>query len=183
MMVCYQAGRAMKDIRRNRTEMLSLRLTPHLRAGLEVMAALRKANLSKTIASALSAALEREKVPMPNILRGSAEMTLDKLLELIWSEDEMLFKLRMYYVLPEGLATGDHDAIAVVVSNQHLFSGSTNIFWGQSENVLPANQDVPTFDIEKIRDSWRMLRRYVDFVRDNDDLRVSFETFCTLGPD
>lgn len=168
-------------MKKNRSQMLSLRLTPQLRAALGLLSGLRRQNLSRTLESVIRETLNREQVKRPWLFNGYTEyMSLAELLGLLWIDDEIIFTLRLFYFFPEGLGKDEAVAAKTVVDQPGRYRGTSSILWGGLEEVVKKDADMPGFDLDAIRRDWRDLMRYAEFLRRNEGLTVSFETFLTF---
>lgn len=168
-------------MKKTRSQMLSLRLTPQLRASLSLLAGIRRQNLSRTIELLISDAAMREQVKRPWLMKGRSElMSLSELLVLLWSDDEVIYTLRLFFFFPEGLGRDERVAAQTVAASPERYSGASSILWGGLEDVVKPEAEIMSFDLEAVRRDWPLLLNYAEFLRRNEKLSVSFETFLTF---
>ncbi len=168
-------------MKKNRSQMLSLRLTPQLRASLGLLAGLRRQNLSRTLEWLIRDAVAREQVKRPWLIKGRTEfMSLAELLGLLWIEDEVIYTLRLFLFFPDGLGRDEYVAAKTVVGSPERYSGETSLLWGGLEEAAKPEAEAQTFNLDAIRCDWPQLLSYAEFLRRNEGLAVSFETFLTF---
>lgn len=148
-----------------RSDTLSLRINPGMKAGLSIASAYVEKSMSSVIEYALGYLFEKLIISEHDIAEplrkglSSAEgaVGVADILKLTWCDDPFLLNLRIYLVLPKGLAERDR-LIAETVFASPCFGGEDDVFDGRHLGLV-----YPLIDVEKARLETELLTSYAEY--------------------
>ncbi len=147
-----------------RSDTLSLRINPGMKAGLSIASAYLEKSMSSVIEYALGYLFEKVSIwehdiapPLRKKVGGTGEVGIDDILKLTWCDDPFLLILRIYLVLPKGLAEKDR-LIAETVFASPYFAGEDDVFDGLHPELV-----YPLIDVERARLETEILASYAEY--------------------
>lgn len=166
---------------RSKKAVLSARIDPFLKAGLELAATTQNEKIVALLEYGIQGVLSTTVVDDPFGDKPDDKTSFILLMEKIWSEDEIVYKLRvggLGFKYAE-LETVD---VATLVSNDDYFKGDFKLFGDlkvnrSKVNYMPANISI---DLELVREEWSTLNEYVKFIQRNKSLDVNYHSFKTM---
>lgn len=169
---------------RSKKVVLSARIAPYLKAGLELYASAEKVKIVKLLEEILEAALEDANVQSPfHDSRGErVEISYINLLTAIWTEDEVLFKLRAGVLGPRyaGETTWRE---AMVATGCDYFKGDVDLYGDLNGYEEKFGYDVPwsyQLNLELVREEWHLIQDYVAFVENNKPFEPSYDDYKSM---
>lgn len=177
--------------KQKRSETLSIRISPRLKAGLQVAANIGKTSMASVIDTTLSEGLEKTFVKAeevhPRLLeRFGAQggtVQLSKVMEEIWTDEPFLLTLRLYLLLPSGL-TDREFLMATTVFKDETFAGVDDVFEGAAMPGL----SYPLIDLGRAQLEQNELASYADYSshesqRPGAGLHVEYGQYLQLHKD
>lgn len=157
---------------RSKKTVFSVRISPYAKAGLDILSAVRKQSLPELIESLAERELAKERV-------GDAQDTAQRILSAIWTDDELLYKLRLCCFVGEALNPRDEVAAQVVLMSP-IFRGEDNLFSGPAAEIAKEYEEgIPRVSLDKVRQLWPILLEYARFLEVNS-LKPSFKDYIDL---
>ncbi|WBG63653.1 MULTISPECIES: hypothetical protein [Pseudomonas] len=183
-MLCdFGEGKVMA--KRKRSQTISLRIHPFVRSGLELLAGVEQKSLTGVIEDRLLSSLKEAKIPRPAFLNDNVELgpeiSLFRFLQLVWHEDEAIFKTRLHIMLPEALDEVSALATSTVFHNLDLFEGGDDLFDGCA--IVLDSPAIPKLNVDKLNDMWVPLLRYAQFLIKNRGIKLDFQQYITAIDD
>lgn len=168
---------------RSKKVVLSARIAPYLKAALEMFAASQNEKIVKLMETFLESGLDEVNVvsPFHSDVKGGTKISFMTLFTAIWSEDEVVFKIRAGLLGPD-YAGETMWRQAMVASGCERFKGVTDLYedlngWASRKGsgwVAPR----PHFlNLEVIREEWPLIEDYVAFVENNKPFEPSYEDY------
>ena len=169
---------------RSKKVVLSARIAPYLKAGLELYASAEKVKIVKLLEEILEAALEDANVQSPfHDSRGErVEISIYNLLTAIWTEDEVLFKLRAG-VLGPNYAGETTWREAMVATGCDYFKGDVDLYGDLNGYEEKFGYDVPwsyQLNLELVREEWHLIQDYVAFGENNKPFEPSYDDYKSM---
>lgn len=157
---------------RSKKTVLSVRISPYAKAGLDVLSAVRRQSLPELIESLVERELAKERL-------GSQQVSAQRVLRAIWTDDPLLYKLRLSCFTGTALNPLDEVAAQVVLMSP-IFSGEDNLFSGPAAEIIRGIEDaIPRVSLDKARQLWPILIGYAKFLEVNS-LKPSFKDYIDL---
>lgn len=181
------ARQSKKADKLKRSDTLSLRINPGLKAGLSIASAYLEISMSSVIERALADFFENHTISRydmaepirddPAEIDGMAPIS--SILMLTWCDDQFLMNLRVYLVLPKGLSERDR-LIAETVFASPYFAGEDDVFEGRDLGLV-----YPLIDVEKARLETELLTSYAEYrvhelQRPDGGLRLGYAEYAEL---
>lgn len=166
---------------RSKKAVLSARIDPFLKAGLELAATTQNEKIVALLESGIQGVLSTTAVDDPFGEKPDDKTSFISLMKKIWSDDEVVYKLRvggLGFKYAE-LETVD---VATLVANSDYFKGDFKLFGDLTVNRLKVNY-MPkniSVDLELVRAEWETLHEYARFIQRNKSLEVNYQSFKTM---
>lgn len=121
---------------RKRSETIHLRTTPFVRSTLDVLAALNGKTATAVIEDLLSLAISETELPAPNFIQEkkivNGRINLKELMESIYTDNALLFKLRLFILVPDAVSEDDKIMCEIILEDlarpASIFRGEEKIF-------------------------------------------------------
>lgn len=166
---------------RSKKAVISARIDPLLKAGLELAATTQNEKIVALLESGIQSLLSTAVVDDPFGEKPGDKTSFLELIEKIWSEDDVVYKLRVGGL---GFKYADIETvdIATIVSHNDYFFGDFNLYGDLKVNRLKASHFPAEIyiDLELVRDEWALLNEYVRFIQKNKILDVNYHGFKAM---
>lgn len=166
---------------RSKKAVISARIDPFLKAGLELAATTQNEKIVALLECGIQGVLSTTLVDDPFGETADAKTSFLQLMKNIWSEDEVIYKLRVGSL---GYKYADMETVdmATLVANNIYFMGDFNLFGDLSVGrkkigYFPAEI---WLDLDLIRDEWDLISGYVKFIERNKGLDVDYDGFKSM---
>ncbi|CAM3693787.1 hypothetical protein SAMN05216475_0532 [Pseudomonas synxantha] len=163
---------------RSKKVMLSARIEPYLKAGIELAAVAKNEKIVKLMEQFIEIGLEDLVVDNPFKL-----MTLEKIdfmfvFKCIWSEDEPTLKLRAGG-LGEGFAGSYLSRLAGWVLSDDYFKGEFDLYGDLNGVSLGEKSSAPNvkINIDLVRSEWSMINSYYEFLDSNKPFHPAYSDY------
>lgn len=172
---------------RSKKVVLSARVEPYLKAALEMAATSRNVKIVKLLEAFLEDGLGSLSIEKPSFLEAPGvkgdKVNLMMLFTSIWTEDEVLYRLRAG-TLSHQLAGEEAYLEAFVVSQEEEFEGDDDIFGDL--NGMGARQNFSVrhpvkVNLEAVRNQWSLIQQYVRFLMNNKPFEPSYGDFKRMA--
>lgn len=172
---------------RSKKVVLSARIDPYLKAALEMFAASQNQKIVKLLETFLENGLDASEVdnPFPGSKNGGEKISFMSLFTAIWSDDEVLFKVRAG-VLGPAYAGETTWREAMVVTGGDYFKGETDLYGdlnGQAEEFGYSPPWKYSLNLDLIREEWPMVEGYVAFIENNKPFSPSYDDYKRMRVD
>lgn len=166
---------------RSKKSVLSARVDPFLKAGLELAASTQNEKIVALLENGIQGVLSSTLVDDPFGENQNDKTSFIEIMKKIWSDDEIVYKLRVGGL---GYKYSELEAVdvATLVANDDYFKGDFNLFGDLKVNRSKVNY-MPTIisiDLELVRDEWDTLNEYVKFIQKNTSLDVNYHGFKAM---
>ncbi|MGV8887714.1 MAG: hypothetical protein ACOH2P_06590 [Pseudomonas sp.] len=166
---------------RSKKVVLSARVDPYLKAGLELLAASQNQKIVKLLETFLQNGLEDASVNSPFHAHADKreKISFMNLFKAIWTEDEVLFKVRAGALGPEYAGETTWREACVATGCDHFkgdvdLYGNLNGYEGKFAYSVPWSYEL---NIELIREEWPLIEGYVSFVENNKPFEPSYDDY------
>jgi hypothetical protein len=170
---------------RSKKVVLSARIDPFLKSGIDVLSELTNEKIVKLLESFIESGLNDQVVKNPfSDAPGNKEISLMQLLQSLWTEDEVLHQLRLGLLSGLGVKCSNDElcAITAVVLENKRFKGECDLFDGVT--TLSEEPESVRFrymvDIGRVKDEWETLKTYSMFAKNNRPLTISYDQFLSV---
>lgn len=158
-----------RQVKRSRSQTLSLRINPQVRFGLECYANSSKTSMTQVIERSLIKLMNATEYDWPEYLEPISDVpkaTLTYIVQFTWHEDEVIKLLRLGLIAPNLLSEGDRFIFDVftgwtrlAVNNEAIsFLGTDDVFEGvvglSADYYLSAHR----FNLEKCREHYPRMK-------------------------
>ena len=166
---------------RSKKAVISARIDPILKAGLELAATTQNEKIVALLECGIQGVLSTTLVDDPFGETADAKTSFLQLMKNIWSEDEVIYKLRVGSL---GYKYADMETVdmATLVANNIYFMGDFNLFGDLSVGRKKIGYFPPEIwlDLDLIRDEWDLISGYVKFIERNKGLDVDYDGFKSM---
>lgn len=166
---------------RAKAETLSLRISPNLKFGLELLARMEERSLTTEVEKALGELFERTPVDVEYLGTGTVEnngrfenLCFFELMTLIYSIDAPTRLMRTAVLLPQTLTQREMALLDLAADQPQLFGDVPNYFSlniGHEHLLLEVMKEYCRFtqplDLKSLRRNWQALNDAVDYALDN----------------
>ena len=163
---------------RSKKVVLSARIDPYLKAALEMFAASQNKKIVKLLENFLENGLDAMDVDSPFLTQGNgnSKISFMSLFTAIWSEDEVLFKVRAGVLGPTyaGETMWRQAMVATDFKGETDLYGDLNGYAGKFGYSLPWKHSL---NLELIREEWPLIEGYVAFVENNKPFEPSYDDY------
>lgn len=167
-----------RQANRNRSQTLSLRISPTVRFGLECCANIYKGSMTQVIERALMRLMASTDFDAPDYVESyndDGKVTLSHIVKLTWHDDEVVRLLRLGLVAPRLLSDTERFIYEVYAgitkyrpNGQHggdvSFLGQDDVFDGVHGLSDAYKRDGLRFDVEKCREHFHTLKADSEFL-------------------
>lgn len=165
---------------RSKKVVISARIEPYLKAALDTAAAARNEKIVKVLETVIEEGLNEMFVPNPfqgGSLEGG-EINFMAAFEAIWSEDEVLFKLRSGAMGPRFSGETLWRQASVVVTSEY-FKGDYDLYGDLNgyAKKLSATCKKYLVNLDLVRGEWPLIEGYISFLDANKNLSPSYEAY------
>lgn len=167
---------------RSKKVILSARIDPSLKAGIELAAASQKEKIVAFLEYCIQGGLSTLVIADPFGKERGKQTAFSLFHSSVWSEDEVVYKLRVGYLGPDYAPLDLVDA-AAVVNSEKCFSGDYDLYGDLNGNVKKLDLIAPNVrvNIDKIKREWKLILEYVEFKKKNIHLNVDYEKYLELA--
>ncbi|MNF84889.1 hypothetical protein D3C84_672690 [compost metagenome] len=167
---------------RSKKVVLSVRIDPYLKAALELAASSQKEKIVKYVEVCIGFGLGVIDKKNPFSKEKDSEVKFDILFASIWSEDEVVYKLRLGF-LGGDFAEFELIEIARMVIAEKRFQGDFDLFGDLNGNVQALGFIAPDIkiDVDKVKAEWEVILEYAEFRKKNPSLQVDYEKYLLLA--
>ena len=166
---------------RSKKVVLSTRIAPHLKDGLELFARVKNMKIVEAVEELIEVALESYHIesPLRDLDGGKRKIPVSTIISWLWSDDPIIYKLRLAYLGHQYVDEETFIIAAEVMSSR--FSGDFDLF-EYTRKVATYNKvpDAKGINIDKVRTEWESLVSYAKFVVSNKPLIVAYEDFINM---
>lgn len=174
---------------RSKKVVLSARVDPYLKDGLEIFARMKNKKIVETLEELIEGAVNDINIDNPFLYwekqvvpHASKRITLGRLMSLVWSPDETIFHLRLSRLGNEYFDEAGFLACAEAWDNKY-FQGEDDVFeYTQNVLGLPNPLYRKTLNLDLIRAEWDTLKSYASFLVANKPLIVTYEQYKAMLP-
>lgn len=171
-----------------RTETLSIRINPHIKAGLAAAANYSDTTMSTVIEHALQAGIDQAIIPADEINKDFRRIycndgpgPLGRIIKYAWHDNPVLMSIRLYYLFPKALGERDRIIYSTVLITD-MFAGGDNIFF----DTPSLAEFAPSVDLAKIHTFYDKLVGFAEFrihelQRPHGSIVVNFLTYLELS--
>lgn len=165
---------------RSKKVVISARITPRLKAALDLASAVQGEPIVRMLETLLEDGLNE--IEAPNPFRGGhldgQTLNFMTLFDAIWSEDEVLFKLRSWAIGPEFSGVKLWRQITTLIKSDY-FKGDYDLYGGLNgyAETWGGVCDKYFIDLELIREEWVYIEGYLSFIDKNKNLSPTYEIF------
>ncbi len=166
---------------RAKAETLSLRISPNLKFGLELLARMEERSLTTEVEKALGELFDRTPVDIGYLgtmtLENSGrfeEMCFFELMTLIYSIDAPTRLIRTAILLPQTLTQREMAILDLASEQPQLFGDVTNYFSlniGHEDLLIELTKEYfksnQPLDLQALRRNWKTLNEVIDYALDN----------------
>lgn len=170
---------------RSKKVVLSARIDPFLKSGIDALSELANEKTVKLLEAFIESGLNKKMVKNPfSDTPGNAEISLMHLLQSVWSEDEVLYQLRLGLLAKLGVkcSSEEVEAITAVVLEHKRFQGELDLLEGVT--TLSERPESVRFkymvDLGRVKDEWGTLKTYLAFSKNNRPLTISYDQFLSV---
>lgn len=172
---------------RKRSETIHLRTTPFVKSTLDVLAALNDKTATSVIESLLYEAMSRTVVAAPKFVKpekvSKGKVSLIDLMEGIYTDNELLFKLRLFLLVPSTISGDDRLACEAISNDLKLedsvFSGEDKIFDEKCSEFI-SDIEFPGVDTDRLAVNVNVLKKYVEFKKKNPEVDMNYRTYLEV---
>jgi hypothetical protein len=166
---------------RSKKVVLSTRIAPHLKDGLELFARVKNMKIVEAIEELIDVALESYHIesPLRDMDGKRGKVPVSTLISWLWSEDPIIYKLRLAYLGHQYVDEETFIIAAQVMGDR--FSGDFDLF--EYTRKAASHRRPPEargIDIDKVRLEWNSLTSYAKFVVSNKPLVVDYDDFVIM---
>jgi len=163
---------------RSKKAVISARIDPFLKAGLELAATTQNEKIVALLEYGIQGVLSTTLVNDPFGETADAQTSFILLMKNIWSEDEVVYKLRVGSL---GFQYADLETVdmATLVANDEYFKGDFKLFGNLKVNrekvkYFPAEISL---NIDLVREEFGVIADYVKFMQRNKGLNFNYHGF------
>lgn len=166
---------------RSKKVVLSVRVDPYLKAALELFASSQNEKIVKVLETCLENGLTDRDIRNPFKPRDEGQEKISFMIAFtaIWSENEVLYKLRAGTLGPD-FAGEELSFISLLVMGHQYFDGDYDLFGdlnGASESFGFTPKRRPRVNLELVEQEWPVLEEYSRFLTNNKPFQPSFEDY------
>lgn len=169
---------------RSKKVMLSARVDPYLKVGLDLLAESRGIKMVKVLEAIIENGLSDATVKS-DLKSGVKSLPFLTLLTAIWSEDEVLLRLRVG-VLGPPFAGERSWRMSMVVTGSEYFRGDFDLFGDMNGMADTYEFDPPRtqkLNLERAREEWSLVGEYVDFLESNKPIEPTYKQYKAMRVD
>lgn len=165
---------------RSKKVVISARIPPRLKAALDLASILEGQPIVKLLEALLEEGLNE--IDAPNPFRGGqldgSKLNFMTVFDAIWTEDEVLFRLRTWAAGPEFSSVKIWRRITSLIQSDY-FKGDVDLF-GDLNGYTQTWGGVPErylINLDLIKEEWMLIDDYLSFLDKNTNLSPSYESF------
>ncbi len=167
---------------RSKKAVISARIDPLLKAGLEMAATSQREKIVALLEYGISGVLTSTAIADPFSGEKGTQTAHLLLMQKVWSDDEVVYKLRIGSL---GFLYADKETvdIATLVTTDEYFKGDFDLFGDLNGLLDPEiDQTVPKMllDLDRVKAEWDFVFGYVQFVYRNRGLKSNYHDFKTM---
>jgi hypothetical protein len=166
---------------RSKKVVLSARVDPYLKAALELLATSRNEKIVKILETCVENGLNDRTIPNPFKPRDKDQARISFMIAFtaIWTENEVLYKLRAGSLGPEFAGESLAMAAMFVTMSKH-FDGHDDVFGDLNGSVQtfgfkPHMQ--PKVNLQLVEEEWEIVEEYVRFLANNKPFEPSYDDY------
>lgn len=178
--ICIYLGFFMAN--RSKKTVLSVRIAPYLKASLDIIASYKNKKLVAVVETLVEKEVSDFRIDIPEFFDKhntlDNKMSLGVLMSGLWTDDEVLFKLRLG-VLREGLIDEYYEDLALFVITDPEYQGDIPLFgnYNKQKNLYNHAEHDYFINLDKIKADWLVLQAYITFLNINKPLELDYEDY------
>ncbi|MCE0943042.1 MULTISPECIES: hypothetical protein [Pseudomonas] len=164
---------------RSKKVVLSARVEPYLKVGIELAAVARNEKIVKLLENFIEVGLNDLQIDDPFIVTKTEKTSFMAVLKCIWTDDEILFKLRAGG-LGVDFAGEELCFIYNNVLSEKYFHGDYSLYGDLNGLAKRFNWHPPAIqkvDLQKIKDEWLLINAYCQFLITNRPFYLDYEEY------
>ncbi|ROL66735.1 hypothetical protein BLX41_23065 [Pseudomonas protegens] len=165
---------------RSKKVVLSARVDPYLKAALELLAASRKEKIVKVLETFIENGLQDLSVINPFLHeKPRTKISFMNVFVAIWTEDEVLYKVRAGALGPDYAGETLWRQAMVVVGHDY-FKGDHDLYGGMNGLTEKWGYKADynySLNLELVRSEWSTIEDYVAFIENNKPFEPSYEDY------
>jgi hypothetical protein len=166
---------------RSKKVVLSARVAPHLRDGLELYARVKNIKIVEAVEDLIERALEEVNIesPLRSTSGDKGKVPVSTIISWLWDPDPIIFKLRLANVSPDLVDRETY--LAYVETTSERFKGDVDIF--EDVRKRATYRDVfhkASINLERVREEWADLIAYAKFIEANKPIVVDYEDWLRM---
>ncbi|NNA48360.1 hypothetical protein HBO18_30035 [Pseudomonas lactis] len=166
---------------RSKKVVLSARVAPHLKDGLELYARVKNIKIVEAVEELIERALEEVNIesPLRSTSGDRSKVPVSTIISWLWDPDPIIFKLRLANVSPD--LVDKETYLAYVETTSDRFKGDVDIF--EDVRKRATYRDVyhkASINLERVREEWADLVAYAKFIEANKPIVVDYEDWLRM---
>lgn len=165
---------------RSKKTVLSSRVEPYLKAGIEMAAVARNVKIVKLLEQFIEVGLDDLTIDNPFKVIKPEKTSFLQILKCVWTDDEVLFKLRSGGLGPD-FAGEELFFVHNVIMSEEYFRGDYDLY-GDLNGLSKRYEYHPSkrlVDLDKIKDEWPLINTYCNFLATNRPLYLDYLEYKT----
>lgn len=171
---------------RSKKVVLSARIEPYLKDGLELYARLNKMKIVEALEQILEDAQTSHGVQNPFIKKGGhphkTATTIHGLISHIWSPDSAIYLLRRGYIGSH--MCDEREYLMAVETMSKRFSGGFDIYEEAKKKYAEYGHEwimaYPLIDLEKVKAEWPYLQKWAEFAINSKPAVVDYSDYLRI---
>lgn len=167
---------------RSKKVVLSARIEASIKAGLELAAAAQSEKIVAFLEYCIKSGLTMLAVSNPFSPDKDSKIPFNIFFDCIWSDDEVLYKLRAGALGPDHAGV-EMIELALIVTTNSYFKGEFDLYGDLNGAVKSLGYVAPKvlIDLEKVRREWDVITEYAGFKQKNPTLNIPYERYLELA--
>lgn len=165
---------------RSKKVVLSARVEPYLKAALDLYAVSKNEKIVKVLELFIESKLEDINIrnPLRGVKGAREKISFMTMFTAIWSEDEVVYRLRAGLLGPE--MAGERDWRIALMATSGLFDGDYELYGdlnGLGERLKLEPRERPSINLELVKREWDLICGYVDFLENNKPFSPTYQDY------
>lgn len=165
---------------------LSVRVKPYLKDALDLLSKSKNKKIVETVEQLIDAAIEETKIKSPFWAlmdpKETREISIHEFLNLLWSTDPIIYKLRLSNFGDDYLDEPLYKACCEVWENEYFYGDDDIFSETRKTSGFPLAIPLPNLNLQKIRQEWKILTGFGDFSISNKPMIVTYEQYKKMLP-
>ncbi|HCT7937619.1 TPA: hypothetical protein OT881_005845 [Pseudomonas aeruginosa] len=166
---------------RSKKVVLSARIDPYLKAGIELAASSSREKIVAFLEYCIRNGMSSIAVNNP-FVEADVKVPFEMFFSSVWSDDEVLYKLRVGCLGPEYADRTLVEVGLIVVAEKH-FAGDYDLYGDLNGNAAKLGYKAKRImiDLEKVRMEWDVINEYAEFRIKNGRINVSYDKYLEIA--